>query len=188
MFERGRRRLDIGHAKGLPTTDRPMRRPALASGHTGRRMRYRRCTSTAAMAVFLSGWAVAGQESEVQRPTGGSAPPPISAVARPAASPTPEPLAELPRGGRRIFPKHRLVGLCGGRGVVRPARSRGHRQARRRDREGRCTIRCGRADAATHVRADRGRRQSITDRVRPLSHARARRRCRCVSRGQEPIA
>ena len=69
------------------------------------------------MAVLLSGCAAAGQESEVQRPTGGSASPPISAVARPTASPTPEPLAELPRGGRRIFPTHRLVGFSGGRGA-----------------------------------------------------------------------
>jgi hypothetical protein len=70
------------------------------------------------MAVLLSGCAAASQEHlEVRRPTGGSATPPISAVARPTASPTPESLAELPRGGRRIFPKHRLVGFSGGRGA-----------------------------------------------------------------------
>lgn len=33
----------------------------------------------------------------------------------PEPDPEPEPRAELPRGGRRIFPEHRLIGFSGGR-------------------------------------------------------------------------
>jgi len=81
----------------------------------------RRPTTAAALALLLSACVVvrpadpnAGQPTD---PMTSSAP---SAVASPTATqtpePTPEPLAELPRGGRRIFPEHRLVGFSGGRG------------------------------------------------------------------------
>jgi hypothetical protein len=80
-------------------------------------MRRRLTTATVATAMLLSGCAAASQEHpDVQRPNGRAAPP-TSATAEPTASPTPEPLAELPRGGRRIFPKHQLVGFSGGRGA-----------------------------------------------------------------------
>jgi hypothetical protein len=51
---------------------------------------------------------------------GGTAEASIPATAQPSVStpsPTPTPVAELPTGGRRIFPKHRLVGFSGGRGT-----------------------------------------------------------------------
>ena len=81
-------------------------------------MHRRLTTAAAAMATLLSGCAAASQEHpDVQRPSGRSAPPPASAAAEPTGSSTPEPLAELPRGGRRIFPEHRLVGFSGGRGA-----------------------------------------------------------------------
>ena len=37
-------------------------------------------------------------------------------VSTPTPTPTPTPSPELPRGGRTIFPEHRLVGFSGGRG------------------------------------------------------------------------
>ncbi|HEY9376733.1 MAG TPA: hypothetical protein VIQ02_06525 [Jiangellaceae bacterium] len=73
---------------------------------------------TAALTLLLSACVAAGRdEPEIQRPTGDSAQLTTSAIASPTATPTPEPLAELPRGGRRIFPSHRLVGFSGGRGA-----------------------------------------------------------------------
>lgn len=36
----------------------------------------------------------------------------------PTATPTPTPPAELPRGGRKIFPEHRLIGYAGGRSAA----------------------------------------------------------------------
>ncbi len=72
----------------------------------------------AALALLLSACEAAGRDApEIQRPTGASAQLTASADASPTAIPTPEPLAELPRGGRRIFPSHRLVGFSGGRGA-----------------------------------------------------------------------
>jgi hypothetical protein len=90
----------------------------LGRGHmAGTLGRMRRRTATAVtLALLLSACATADQAAPgLQRPTSQSALPMAETVAAPTASATPEPLAELPRGGRRIFPKHRLVGFSGGR-------------------------------------------------------------------------
>jgi hypothetical protein len=62
----------------------------------------------AALALFVAGCAAGGASKPIVRDT--------PTVAK-AAEPPPEPPAprrpELPRGGRAIFPDHRLVGFCG---------------------------------------------------------------------------
>jgi hypothetical protein len=80
---------------------------------------HRQTTVAAAVALLLTACTGAGElEPSVQRPTAGMPTPAstTSSVATPTPTPTPEPLIELPRGGRRIFPAHRLVGFSGGRG------------------------------------------------------------------------
>jgi hypothetical protein len=81
----------------------------------------RRLTAAAAiLALLLSACAAAAQDVQpgVPRPTPRSGFAAAATGTTPATTtPTPEPLAELPRGGRRIFPEHRLVGFSGGRGA-----------------------------------------------------------------------
>lgn len=62
-----------------------------------------------------------------------SAAPPPSAVA--SAEP-PAPKLELPRGGREIFPKYRLVGFCGTPGAPALGRLQGNLTARAKDVQG----------------------------------------------------
>jgi hypothetical protein len=80
----------------------------------------RRLTVAAAVVLLLSACSATRQAApDIQRPTGGMAPSgAASAMTSATTSPTAGPLAELPRGGRRIFPEYRLVGFSGGRGAA----------------------------------------------------------------------
>lgn len=65
---------------------------------------------------------IASCASATQMP---AASPKVSPEVQPAPSPA-RPLAELPRGGREIFPEHRLVGFCGTPGAPALGRLAGH--------------------------------------------------------------
>jgi hypothetical protein len=68
---------------------------------------------TAAGLIVAACAATSPGESDARRlPT---VPRPVPTVT-PSPTPTPTPPPELPRGGRTIFPEHRLVGFSGGRG------------------------------------------------------------------------
>ena len=72
-------------------------------------------------AVVFAVLVAACTSTSEDRSAAGDAAEEAPAIARPTtsqtAAPTPDPPAELPRGGQRIFPEHRLIGFSGGRGT-----------------------------------------------------------------------
>ncbi|MGH3922575.1 MAG: hypothetical protein ACRDTT_06855, partial [Pseudonocardiaceae bacterium] len=76
-------------------------------------MRQRRVIAVAAGSLILAACAATSSgESDARRLPNVPRPAPTTT---PSPTPTPTPPAELPRGGRTIFPEHRLVGFSGGR-------------------------------------------------------------------------
>ncbi|HMG28721.1 MAG TPA: hypothetical protein VK585_01205 [Jiangellaceae bacterium] len=77
-------------------------------------MRQHRVIAVVAGSLILAACAATSSgESDARRLPNVPRPAPTTT---PSQTPTPTPPAELPRGGRTIFPEHRLVGFSGGRG------------------------------------------------------------------------
>src|SRR5262245_50932672 len=102
--------------------------PSTESGRHGRALF---CVVALLAAAPFEGTPPRHASPPVEAPPAEAAPPPttswtrtISAATVPAAPAKPTP--ELPRGGRTLFPQHRLVGFCGTPGASKLGRLKGN--------------------------------------------------------------